>query len=299
MLKSKPYTQSNEGTTKPAIGFGAPMTPELRSFFNAGFGQDFSAVRIHRDATAQHSAQNLGARAFTHGPHIAFAAGEYQPNTTSGRHLIAHELAHVVQQGASSPTSTSQNARVAKQVQCQSAPATSEKVWGFTVTRSMCGCQQVLRDEIAWTNTASNTYSACDVPANPNSGDIEACFQAAHPGSTAAATTSASGEITLPPASNDPCKRLVNRGIKVHEIMHSRHATSIARTQSPAFFAEWRRLAGDPDRLDKLRASFPAETAAFDAQWNNGHDWAQDEVNSFRWERRFYQSALAALGRLC
>jgi len=81
--------------------------------------------------------------------------------------------------------------------------------------------------------------------------------------------------------------------------MHARHTNDIARAQGSAFFREWKRLAGVPNRLDTLRATFPAEVAAFEAQWQDGHDWAQDEVNSYRWERRFLQAALAALNRIC
>jgi hypothetical protein len=62
------------------------------------FGEDFSQVRIHTDRSAAQAADDLNARAFTVGRHIAFAPGEYRPETGSGRHLLAHELTHVVQQ---------------------------------------------------------------------------------------------------------------------------------------------------------------------------------------------------------
>ena len=143
------------------------------------------------------------------------------------------------------------------------------------------------------------TYAGCDVPANADSTAVEACFDAAHPGSTVAATTSSSGVMDLPPPSSDPCERIGNRATFVHEIMHSRHADAMARARGTAFFREWLRLAGDPHRLDTLLATFPAEVAAFEAQWDNGHDWAQDEVNSYRWERRFLEDANAALNRIC
>jgi hypothetical protein len=63
------------------------------------FGQDFSHVRLHTDATASRLSSDLNARAFTIGKDVAFGAGEYQPGTPIGDALIAHELAHVVQQG--------------------------------------------------------------------------------------------------------------------------------------------------------------------------------------------------------
>lgn len=175
----------------------------------------------------------------------------------------------------------------------------SESVWGLPVTRAMCGCRDRVREDIAWANEAGATYAKCDIPANATNTAVDACFDAAHPTAVVAATTSPSGTMTLPPASSDPCQTIDNKASFVHETMHSRHTDAIARTQGTAFFAEWRRLAGDPDRLDKLRVPFPAEVAAFESQWNSGHDWAQDEVNSYRWERRFLVDALAALNRIC
>jgi len=62
------------------------------------FEFDFSSVRVHTDAPAAESAAALNARAYTSGDEIVFGAGHYSPWTTSGRHLIAHELTHVIQQ---------------------------------------------------------------------------------------------------------------------------------------------------------------------------------------------------------
>ena len=62
------------------------------------FGKDFSAIRVHTDATAARSAQALGARAYTVGSDLVFADGEFRPTTTAGSNLLAHELTHAVQQ---------------------------------------------------------------------------------------------------------------------------------------------------------------------------------------------------------
>lgn len=64
------------------------------------FGHDFSAVRVHADAQAGRSAREIGALAFTAGSDIVFAPGQFAPNTTHGRRLLAHELTHIVQQKA-------------------------------------------------------------------------------------------------------------------------------------------------------------------------------------------------------
>jgi hypothetical protein len=76
------------------------LPPGARSYFEPRFGQDFTGVHIHTDRRAQQAAGAIGARAYTLGRDIAFAAGEYDPQSPRGRHLLAHELTHVVQQGA-------------------------------------------------------------------------------------------------------------------------------------------------------------------------------------------------------
>ncbi|MFZ1985106.1 MAG: DUF4157 domain-containing protein, partial [Desulfatitalea sp.] len=79
-------------------GIGDPLTPGLRAEFEARFGHDFSGVRIHTDPQATQSAEALNAQAYTAGRNIVFGPGQYAPGRRSGRFLIAHELAHVVQQ---------------------------------------------------------------------------------------------------------------------------------------------------------------------------------------------------------
>lgn len=75
-------------------GRGQPLPEDLRPSLEQFFRADFSAVRVH--TTLQ--ARTIGAHAFTHGHDIYFAPGMYQPGTPPGRQLLAHELAHVVQQ---------------------------------------------------------------------------------------------------------------------------------------------------------------------------------------------------------
>lgn len=84
-------------------GGGRPLEPTVRSSMEARFGHDFSAVRIHHDAAAQAANEGLRARAFTVGDDIAFSSGGYDSRTTEGRRLLAHELAHVVQQREGTP----------------------------------------------------------------------------------------------------------------------------------------------------------------------------------------------------
>lgn len=77
---------------------GEAMAPAVREEMESRFGRDFSAVRVHNDAPAHRAAMQMNAEAFTSGSDIVFAAGRYDPDSGSGRRLLAHELTHVVQQ---------------------------------------------------------------------------------------------------------------------------------------------------------------------------------------------------------
>lgn len=85
-------------------GGGQPLDDDTRSHFETQFGRDFAGVRIHRDVSAVHAARALDAKAFTSGSHIVFGRGRYRPQSAEGRRLLSHELTHVVQQGAATPS---------------------------------------------------------------------------------------------------------------------------------------------------------------------------------------------------
>jgi len=74
------------------------LEPDERRFFEPRFHHNFADVKIYSDREANQSALALHARAYTIGNTISFAAGEYRPGTAEGRHLLAHELSHVIQQ---------------------------------------------------------------------------------------------------------------------------------------------------------------------------------------------------------
>jgi len=79
-------------------GGGQPLPPTLRASFESRFGHDFGEVRIHAGAQAAEAAESINAQAFTVGQDVAFAAGQYSPETGEGQRLLAHELTHVIQQ---------------------------------------------------------------------------------------------------------------------------------------------------------------------------------------------------------
>ncbi|MBN1203503.1 MAG: DUF4157 domain-containing protein [Myxococcaceae bacterium] len=86
---------------------GAPLDGETRSFMEPRFAHDFSRVRVHADARAAESARQVGALAYAVKEHVVFAEGQHSPGTGAGQALMAHELAHVVQQAGSAPSALS------------------------------------------------------------------------------------------------------------------------------------------------------------------------------------------------
>ena len=81
---------------------GRPLDLRTRAFFESRFGHDFSKVRIHFNSAANQSAGLVNALAYTVGQDVVFGPGQYAPSTTAGQKLIAHELAHTIQQGCTS-----------------------------------------------------------------------------------------------------------------------------------------------------------------------------------------------------
>ena len=87
-----------EDSIQSSRGGGQTLDSSVRGQMERSFGTDFSSVRVHHDTHADVLSRSLEARAFTTGSDIFFREGAYQPGTSSGRELLAHELTHVVQQ---------------------------------------------------------------------------------------------------------------------------------------------------------------------------------------------------------
>ena len=83
---------------------GQPLDPATRNVFDERFGRDFSRVRVHTGAQAAESARTVNASAYTVGQDVVFGSGQYAPHTGVGRRLLAHELAHTIQQEAIGPS---------------------------------------------------------------------------------------------------------------------------------------------------------------------------------------------------
>ena len=97
--RSPPVTPGLHAAINPVRRGGRPLPIATRRFLEPRFGTDFRQVRIHTDDAADRAARSINARAFALGPHIAFRAGQYSPETRAGRLLLSHELTHVLQQG--------------------------------------------------------------------------------------------------------------------------------------------------------------------------------------------------------
>lgn len=92
-------TRELDAQIRSLHGGGAPLAEETREFFEPRLGADLSGVRVQTGSQAASVARQLEARAFTIGNNITFGAGQYQPSSSEGKRLLAHELTHVIQQG--------------------------------------------------------------------------------------------------------------------------------------------------------------------------------------------------------
>src|SRR5262249_31734196 len=109
MLQRKAADSSEVNEAPPIIhevlnSPGQPLDADTRAFMEPRFEHDFSHVRVHTDAKAAESARAVDALAYTVGRDVVFGSGRFQPNTSVGQQLLAHELTHVLQQSAGAVT---------------------------------------------------------------------------------------------------------------------------------------------------------------------------------------------------
>jgi hypothetical protein len=108
-------SEAVSGKIKSSMGGGSPMHADTKSFMESRFGADFSNVKIHNGGESAELNRALNAKAFTVNNNIYFNSGQYQPGTDTGKHLLAHELTHVIQQNGS-PTTAQREPIVQRQV---------------------------------------------------------------------------------------------------------------------------------------------------------------------------------------
>ncbi len=112
IAKHKPHNENRPKAVPPIIqevlrSPGQPIDPKTRAHFEPRFGHDFSNVRVHTDARAAKSARTVNASAYTVGQDLVFGYGRYKLESSEGYRLVAHELAHVIQQSRGGTTSLS------------------------------------------------------------------------------------------------------------------------------------------------------------------------------------------------
>ncbi len=129
--------QGFESALVSSKGSGSALPGDVRRSMEERFGADFGDVRIHTGGAAEQLSSGIRAHAFTHGQDIYFNAGKYDPSSATGGRLLAHELTHTIQQGASRPNGA---ARVARSIQRTTAAA---------LQRSEAGSQRAAAVEFA------------------------------------------------------------------------------------------------------------------------------------------------------
>ncbi len=98
---AEPVNEGIENDLNNSKGNGNAMDKNTKQEMESGFGADFNSVNIHTDSKAVQMSEQLGAQAFTHGNDIYFNKGKYNPDSKEGKHLLAHELTHTIQQTGS------------------------------------------------------------------------------------------------------------------------------------------------------------------------------------------------------
>jgi hypothetical protein len=131
-------TSHFESSLSSSKGSGFPIADSTRAFMESQFEMDFSGVRLHTDSQAVQMSEQINAQAFTHGNDIYFNRGKYNPDTSEGRHLLAHELTHTVQQGASVQKGSAQKKIQEKNVDIRSRSKV-QRSWLGDVWDSMSG----------------------------------------------------------------------------------------------------------------------------------------------------------------
>ena len=121
---SAPSVNANlQSAIQNRSGGGQPLSSDVRSYMEPRFNADFSNVRVHNDPQAAGLSNQLSARAFTHQNNIFFSRDQYQPGSSEGRQLLAHELTHTIQQGHAVQRSL--------QVSTTTAPPAVQRLFGL------------------------------------------------------------------------------------------------------------------------------------------------------------------------
>ena len=160
-----PAVTARPGVSSPIVnrmGQGQGLDAATRGYFEPRFGADFSQVRIHAGSQAGRSAEAMGAEAYTDGRDLVFGPGRYAPASEAGRRLIAHELAHVVQNQEGLMRQPGQLFLKPKAVRFQDEPALDEVSDGKRVLKTGDSGEAVVRLTVALSELGHYTLSIID-----------------------------------------------------------------------------------------------------------------------------------------
>lgn len=143
-------------TLNQTRGGGAPLPSSLRACMGSAFGADFSGVRVHDSPTAHRLSTQISAQAFTRGSDIYFHRGLYQPESTAGRRLIAHELTHVVQQGQAGQVARASSDLQRFPFQEDINSVAEAAIPGYALACVVCGYNPILGVDVP--RTAANFF---------------------------------------------------------------------------------------------------------------------------------------------
>ncbi len=155
-------------------GRGSPLAHDDQAFFEERMGADFSQVRIHTGSDAVQLSQDLEAKAFTYGKHVAFNEGEYQPGTENGRRLLAHELTHTIQQGAVNRVQRYPDPAEAVTAEAPKAPESSAADSSFQQVKNKVK-QEAIKEKAhePASKKAKESQDAANMPAEEKKGKAE------------------------------------------------------------------------------------------------------------------------------
>ncbi len=149
--EASPDFQKRIGNTK---GSGEPLGDSTSLFMGTRIGADFSNVRVHTDSNAVNMSNELSAQAFTHGRDIYFNEGKYDPDTSSGKSLLAHELTHTVQQGAAGLQTTTKVLKSSEEDEQKEEVEVQTKKDTAHISSSPMGIQRGIWDSITGASDA-------------------------------------------------------------------------------------------------------------------------------------------------
>ena len=136
-------------SSRADVSGGAPLSPAVRSYMEPRFGTNFGNVRVHTSDSAAQQSANLNANAFTVGDHVFFGRNQYQPDSASGRELIAHELTHTIQQGATASAGSHVQRKAATPAAGDKAPQQAVSSQVVDISGGVFAPSQTVKDEIA------------------------------------------------------------------------------------------------------------------------------------------------------